>query len=180
MRTVWYNLLAHPKTLERLREELLAEASKKEGGSLSQPFPAWKEICDLPYLDACINEAVRLHPPFCLPLERVVPAGGMAIGGTYFPEGTVVGMSPWVVNRHRPTFGEDANDWRPERWLGPDEDRRKLEQSVLTVCPFLLNRAKIYMVANLRLVWVGETRLSRPAYCYFGTQKVDFDPSSQL
>lgn len=43
-------------------------------------------------------------------------------------------MSPYVVNRHRPTFGEDADEWNPDRWLVKDEaHRKKLEQSVLTV-----------------------------------------------
>lgn len=84
LRTVWYNLLAHPETLRRLYEELI-EAEKQNG--LTRPFPTWKEVRDLPYLDACINEAIRLHPPFCLPFERVVPKGGMTICGQYFPKG---------------------------------------------------------------------------------------------
>ncbi|KAL1962133.1 hypothetical protein VTN77DRAFT_537 [Rasamsonia byssochlamydoides] len=130
LRTVWYNLLAHPETLRRLYEELI-ETEKQNG--LTRPFPTWKEVRDLPYLDACINEAIRLHPPFCLPFERVVPKGGITICGQYFPEGTVVGMSPYVVNRHRATFGEDADEWNPDRWLGKGEEhRKKLEQSVLT------------------------------------------------
>ena len=134
MRTVWYNLVAHPSTMCRLYDELI-ELEKTKG--LSRPFPSWKEVHDLPYLDACINEAVRLHPPFCLPFERVVPQGGVTICGRYFAAGTVVGMSPYVVNRHKPTFGEDADVWRPERWLeGDDEHRRKLEYSVLTVSSF--------------------------------------------
>ncbi|KAJ5459148.1 hypothetical protein N7530_011092 [Penicillium desertorum] len=131
LRTVWHNLLSHPETLHRLREELRnAEANNPKG--FSKPFPSWRDIADLPYLDACINEAVRLHPPFCLPFERVVPKGGIMIDETYIPEGTVVGMSPYVINRHKPTFGEDADLWNPSRWMVPLEYRRKLEASVLT------------------------------------------------
>lgn len=132
MRTVWYNLLAYPDTMRRLREELLEAQAVKPGG-FSTPYPSWKDVCDLPYLDACINEGVRLHPPFCLPFERVVPKGGMMIGDTYFQEGTVVGMSPYVVNRHKPTFGEDADVWNPDRWIVPEVQKRKLEASVMTV-----------------------------------------------
>lgn len=117
--------------MKRLREELI-EADRIH--KLTRPFPEWEQICELPYLDACINEAVRLHPPFCLPFERVVPEGGITIGSHYLPEGTVVGMSPYVTNRHRPTFGEDADEWNPDRWLGLNEQRRKkLEQSIMTV-----------------------------------------------
>lgn len=137
MRTVWYNLLAYPHTMHRLREELLEAQTKKPGG-FSKPYQSWKDVCDLPYLDACINEGVRLHPPFCLPFERVVPKGGIMIGDNYFPEGTVVGMSPYVVNRHKPTFGEDADVWNPDRWMVPEERKRKLEASLLTVSIFNL------------------------------------------
>ncbi|KAL8720222.1 MAG: hypothetical protein Q9225_002884 [Loekoesia sp. 1 TL-2023] len=130
LKTTMYNLLAHPPTLQRLYEELLnAERTQH----LTRPFPTWTEVCDLPYLDACINEGVRLHPPFCLPFERIVPEEGVTVCGQSFAGGTVVGMSPWVVNRHRPTFGEDADSWRPERWLGQGvEHHKKLENSVLT------------------------------------------------
>ncbi|KAL9634238.1 MAG: hypothetical protein Q9164_004215 [Protoblastenia rupestris] len=130
LRTCWYNLLAHPSTARRLYDELINLECKS---GLSRPFPSWSEVRDLPYLDACINEAVRLHPPFCLPFERVVPEGGVTICGKFFAGGTVVGMNPYVVNRHRPTFGDDPDEWRPERWLGHHEEHhRRLEQSVLT------------------------------------------------
>ncbi|KFA68968.1 hypothetical protein S40285_07008 [Stachybotrys chlorohalonatus IBT 40285] len=130
MRTAIFHLLAHQESLQRLRSELLIEEQK---GNISRPYPRWNEVKDLPYLDACVNEAVRLHPPFCLPLERVVPEGGVSICGQFFEEGTILGMNPYVVNRHKPTFGEDVEEWRPERWLGLSEDhRRKLEQAIMT------------------------------------------------
>ncbi|OCL02955.1 putative cytochrome P450 oxidoreductase [Glonium stellatum] len=130
MRTVMYNLLAHQDSFNRVYEELI-NAEKMTG--LTRPFPKWSEVKDLPYLDACVNEAIRLHPPFCLPLERVVPKGGVEICGRRFTEGTVIGMNPYVANRHRPTFGEDADLWNPERWLGKDvAHRRKLEGSIMT------------------------------------------------
>ena len=129
MRTIWYNLLAHPETMAKLYSELTTT-----NPPLTLPHPKWEEVRDLPYLDACIQEGVRLHPPFCLPFERVVPEGGITICGRYFPAGTVVGVNPYVANRHKPTFGEDADNWRPEGWMGknPDE-RRRLEGSVMTV-----------------------------------------------
>ncbi|KAL4882674.1 cytochrome P450 [Aspergillus karnatakaensis] len=131
LRTIWYNLLAYPASLQRLREELLSAASIKSG-EFSKPFPSWKEVSDLPYLDACVNEGIRLHPPFCLPLERVVPKGGITVGESFLPEGTVVGMNAYVVNRHKETFGEDAEEWNPDRWMVDAERKKVLEASVLT------------------------------------------------
>lgn len=102
-------------------------------GNLS-PIVSWKESRQLPYLDACIKEAGRLHPPFGLNLERVVPPGGLEVCGQHLPGGTVVGMNGWVVHRDRDVFGQDASSWRPERWLeGDEENIKKMEASLLTV-----------------------------------------------
>lgn len=131
MRTTVFNLLMHPGSLAKLYSEF-QEADRTHG--LTRPYPKWTEVKDLPYLDACVNEAVRLHPPFSLPLERVAPKGGINIGDRYFPEGTCIGMNPYVVNRHRATFGEDVDAWRPERWLNSDPAvRKKMEDSIMTV-----------------------------------------------
>ncbi|KAL9081764.1 MAG: hypothetical protein Q9159_007055 [Coniocarpon cinnabarinum] len=127
MKTIWINLLRHEDSEESLRTELL-------DANLSRPLPDWAEVRDLTYLDACVNEAIRLHPPFCLPFERVVPKGGITVCGIPLPEGTVVGMNPWVVNRDRKTFGEDANRWRPERWIQCSaHSRKRMDQAIMTV-----------------------------------------------
>ncbi|KAL2813217.1 cytochrome P450 [Aspergillus cavernicola] len=128
MKAVMYYLLANPESLSRLQEEVL----EREGG-ITRPFPLWEEVKALPFLDACVNEAIRLHPPFCLPLERVAPKGGVALCGRYFVEGTIIGMNPYICNRHPDVFGEDADVWRPERWIVADAgERRKMEGALLT------------------------------------------------
>ncbi|KAL3473205.1 cytochrome P450 [Aspergillus californicus] len=129
MRTIWYNLLCNPATLQKLRAELL-EADK--ANAFAKPYPSWKDVTDLPYLHGCVMEGLRMHPPFALPFERVVPKGGMMIGDTFFPEGTEVGMSPYVVNRHKPTFGEDAEEWNPERWVVDKELKSRREGAMLS------------------------------------------------
>lgn len=120
-------MLCNPDTLEKLYEEL-------SGAGVTMPYPTWAEVCNLPYLDACVQEGIRLHPPFSFHFERVVPRGGIEVLGKFLPEGTVVGGNPWVTNRHEGTFGANPDAWNPERWLtGGDADRRKLEQMLLTV-----------------------------------------------
>lgn len=131
MTTYVDNLLSHPDSLQKLQREL-------DDSDLSLPYPKWNQVRDLPYLDACVQEGVRMHPPFALPLERVVPAGGVTVLGRHLPEGTLVGGNPYVVNRHEATFGANAEEWSPERWLCSDEAHKtKLEHSMLTVSPAL-------------------------------------------
>lgn len=132
MRTTMFNLLTHPETLDKLYQELQASCQQR-------PFPAYKETRNLPYLDACVLEGARLHPPFALPFERVVPEGGVTVLGHHLPAGTVVGGNPYVVSRYRALFGHDAEVWRPERWIeGGEAHKKKLEQGHLTVSsPFV-------------------------------------------
>jgi cytochrome P450 len=131
LRTIFYNLLRYPETLEALMAELRKAA---DDGELS-PVVTWKQSQRLPYLKAVVKEAGRIHPPFGLPLERIVPEGGAEICGRFFDEGTIVGMNAWVVYRNTETFGEDADIWRPERWLTSDREAvKKMENALLTVC----------------------------------------------
>ncbi|KAL8766518.1 MAG: hypothetical protein Q9209_006734 [Squamulea sp. 1 TL-2023] len=130
LRTILYNLLRHPTSLQQLQSELQQAA---ETGKLSNDVVAWSEAIDLPFLDACIKEAGRLHPPFGLQLERIVPAGGAVICEKRFAAGTVVGISAWVAHRDKSVFGPNASTWDPNRWLCKDEGRRRLmERSLLT------------------------------------------------
>lgn len=128
LRTIFYNLLKSPSTMKKLLDELSSTIEKG-----SSEFVTWKESRELPYLDACIKEAGRMHPPFGLPLERVVPEGGAEICGKFLVAGTVVGMGGSVTHRHKETFGDDCDVWRPERWLCDKENKRRMENSLLTV-----------------------------------------------
>jgi cytochrome P450 len=118
--------------MSRLYEELVQ--AKNEQGDGSSRILTWETIRVLHYLDACVMEAFRIHPAFCLHFERVVPVTGLEICGQHIPPGTIVGMSPWVINRHKATFGEDVHQWRPERWLGHSKARlQELKNTILTV-----------------------------------------------
>lgn len=42
---------------------------------------------NMPYLQACLQEAIRCHPAVGMNLGRVVPPQGVEIDGTYIPGG---------------------------------------------------------------------------------------------
>lgn len=67
LRAVLYYILKSPRKKEKLLEEI-------RSAGLSNPV-SWKQSQQLPYLDACIKEALRLHPAIGLGLERKVPPG---------------------------------------------------------------------------------------------------------
>lgn len=122
---VFYYLLKNPSCLRRLREEL--DTAVKTGLIENRPSGrvSWSESQRLPYLDACIKEAFRVHPAAGLPLERVVPPQGMDIAGHWVPGGTIVGCSAWVIHRREEIFGADVDSYRPERWLEASDEQLK-------------------------------------------------------
>ncbi|KAI0093381.1 high nitrogen upregulated cytochrome P450 monooxygenase 1 [Irpex rosettiformis] len=76
----------------------------------------------MPYLNACINEALRLFPPVLTGLQRRVEegTGGRMIGPYFIPEGTQV--SPWayVVHRDPQHYSPLPDTFWPDRWLSQD------------------------------------------------------------
>ncbi|KAF9238714.1 hypothetical protein LCP9604111_9356 [Penicillium roqueforti] len=120
LRAILYYTLKNPPVSIKLHQELTIALKENR---ISVPV-SWKQSQEqLPYLDAVIKEALRLHPAVGLMLERVVPAEGLQLpdGGPFLPAGTIVGANPWIVHRHR-VFGEDVESFVPERWLKMDTE----------------------------------------------------------
>lgn len=111
----FYHLLHNPRCLKLLLQEL--EDATKSGLVQDSEILSWGDSQKLPYLDACIKETLRYHPAISLNLERLTPPEGIEIAGNYIPGGVVVSCNPWVLQRRKEVFGEDADIYRPERWL---------------------------------------------------------------
>jgi cytochrome P450 len=108
---VFYHLLSNPHSLKVLQDEIQGTQFARDSAV------SWKEAQSMPYLQACIKEALRLHPAVGMPLERVVPEGGMSVAGNWFQPGTIVGVNAWVLHRNKDVFGQDAEFWNPDRWV---------------------------------------------------------------
>lgn len=78
-----YYLMKNPQCLQKLRVEI--ETAEQEG-RFSSPS-TFQEGQKLPYLQAVIKEALRLHPAVGQILARVVPEGGAELAGKFFPQG---------------------------------------------------------------------------------------------
>jgi sterol 14-demethylase len=102
-------LLRHPEWLQRVVEEL--DELYADGSSVS--FQSLREI---PYLDACVKETLRLHPPLVLLLR--VAQQDLEVAGVAIKQGELVGATPAVSNRLPEVF-PDAEEFRPERYLDP-------------------------------------------------------------
>ncbi|KAF2864896.1 cytochrome P450 [Massariosphaeria phaeospora] len=126
---VFYKLASHPEKQTKLWTELEKRFAHAENVTVN----GTKEI---PYLDAVINEALRLC--FAVPggLPRVVPEGGDTYAGHHVPEGTSISIRPYVVF-HSSTYFHKAWDYVPERWLPADQRPKEHAADRLAACqPF--------------------------------------------
>lgn len=108
-----YMLLKHPRCLSKLREEIDSVADENE---IVIPY---EKVKYLPYLRACIDEAMRIYPPTTFNLPRKTPQEGCSILGQFVPGNTSVSMSSYVAHRDTAIFPE-PEVFRPERWLGDE------------------------------------------------------------
>lgn len=128
---IMYHLLRYPAVMEKLRREIDAFAAD---GKCSDSV-TFRESQEMPYFQAVIKEALRMHSATGLPLWRVVPDGGVEINGYFFPAGTVVGINTWVAHYDEEVF-PDATTFRPERWIEAESNPEKLRAMNEMYMPF--------------------------------------------
>ncbi|KAL0577375.1 hypothetical protein V5O48_004627 [Marasmius crinis-equi] len=115
--TTWalYALTEHPDVQCKLRDELM---------SLPTSEPSMEKLNSLPYLDAFVREVLRLHAP--VPgTVRVAMRDGVIplsepVGGKDYVEvakGQEIAINILALNRSKKLWGEDAREFKPERWL---------------------------------------------------------------
>lgn len=118
IRATMLYLISHPSTYRKVQEEIDAAV---RSGRASSPVIRASEVQELPYLHAVIREGMRIHPSVIGMIPKVVPPEGdtVEIDGkrVFLPGGTNVGYNAWGVHHRKDVFGEDADAFRPERWL---------------------------------------------------------------
>ncbi|KAF5360341.1 hypothetical protein D9756_005086 [Leucocoprinus leucothites] len=111
---------------DRLRQELLEAKKANHGEELD-----YDQITSLPFLDAVVRETLRLHPPLGIAIrtarkDMVLPFSkpiktttGASISEIIVPNGTTLFASFYGANANPDIWGDDAHEWKPERWLKP-------------------------------------------------------------
>ncbi|KAI1848539.1 hypothetical protein JX265_013787 [Neoarthrinium moseri] len=114
-----YHIIKNPEGQhwQRVRAEIRDAQSQ---GRCSDRVVSYADAQKLPYLQACIKEALRVFSPVPMGLPRAVPAEGLTIGDKTFSPGTILSINSWVMHYSTEIWGPDAADFRPGRWLAAD------------------------------------------------------------
>ena len=111
---VFFVLARRPDIWAKLRAEIDTLGGQK---------PGFERIKDLKYLRMVLNESLRFYPvvPFNArepAVDTVLPLGGGDDGKSplLVPKGTYVMFSIHTLHRRQDFYGEDADEFKPERW----------------------------------------------------------------
>ncbi|ROT36171.1 isotrichodermin C-15 hydroxylase, partial [Sodiomyces alkalinus F11] len=106
-----YMLCKSPATLRRLTETIRSEFASPSELTLVK-------LQHQEYLNAVINEGLRLYPPAPDGLFRRTKAQGATVAGHFIPPNTSVGINLLAAHRHPLNFHR-PDEMVPERWLKP-------------------------------------------------------------
>ncbi|KAH6665497.1 cytochrome P450 [Halenospora varia] len=127
MRSIFYHLRKNSSIYQKVVQEIDEAVA---AGQLGPENISYSDSIKLPYLSAACKEAMRIHPSVALTVPRYVPKGGKMISGRYFHHKDRVDINPAVVQFDKSIFGEDANEFNPERWFRT-EDLSKMNRAMI-------------------------------------------------
>ncbi|KAJ7816524.1 cytochrome P450 [Mycena olivaceomarginata] len=116
---IFHVLSLFPDVQKKLRAEIVE----------SPEHMNYDQLGSLPYLDGFVHEVLRLYPPVTpvmhretlkdtiLPLsEPLTGVNGKAMTSIPIPKGTTVYIAVGAANHNRRIWGDDALEFKPERW----------------------------------------------------------------
>lgn len=121
----WWSISRNPHVWDSLQKEVNSLQTP-----LGESRPLFEELKDMRYLRATLNESLRIHP--VVPansrqaiVDTTLPLGGGIDGQSpvFVPKGTIVNYGVHAMHHRKDLFGEDADDFRPERWLDDGEKK---------------------------------------------------------
>lgn len=118
-----YYLLTNKVALEKVCDEV--RSTFQSEGNIT-----FTSVTRLPYLNAVIEESLRLYPPVPVTLPRQTLPEGNVVDGHFVPGNTTVGVNHWSAYRSKDNF-RNPDQFIPERWLGDqvyaDDQRAALQ-----------------------------------------------------
>ncbi|KAG2117260.1 cytochrome P450 [Suillus discolor] len=181
---ITYYLAANPSVQLKLQKEL-----DDALGSEDEYVSTYEQVKRLPYLEAVINEALRMHSTSSMGLPRVAPEGGLTIQGIHFPQGAVLSVPSYTIHRDTKVWGEDADVFRPERWFEHDSatlqkafnpfsygpracvGRNLASMELLIIISSILRRYQFVLADPDKAFDTREGFLRKPVECWVGIKR---------
>ncbi|EUC37827.1 hypothetical protein COCCADRAFT_84517 [Bipolaris zeicola 26-R-13] len=113
LNSIFYHLIHNRDKLDKLMQELHQHLNDRKLDIVCTSQQA--AACS--YLNAVIQESLRMLPSIGGILPREVPKGGAGILGHHVPAGVTIGAPAYAMHRLPEVFGPESTSFVPERWL---------------------------------------------------------------
>ncbi|KAK9758032.1 hypothetical protein RND81_01G201900 [Saponaria officinalis] len=115
-----YMLCKHPEVQEKVAEEVRTVTGMESVRSYAEIAASLTDesLERLQYLHAALTETLRLYP--AVPDAKICFSDDTLPDGYSVKKGDMVAYQPYAMGRMRFIWGDDAEDYRPERWLNED------------------------------------------------------------
>ncbi|XAR54113.1 Abieta-7,13-dien-18-ol hydroxylase [Bertholletia excelsa] len=113
-----YMLCKYPSIQEKVAQEIREVTNLKEAANFTEFAAAMTEeaLQKMQYLHAALTETLRLYP--AVPVDaKICFADDTLPDGFSVRKGDMVAYQPYAMGRMKFLWGEDAEEFRPERWL---------------------------------------------------------------
>ncbi|KAI7751129.1 hypothetical protein M8C21_017626 [Ambrosia artemisiifolia] len=117
--TFFLLLTQNPKVMEKIRDE-----SDRVMGSNRDAFASFNELQHLHYLQAALHESMRLYPPVQFD-SKFTKHDDVLPDGTFVKRGSRVTYHPYAMGRMERIWGQDAMEFKPERWIHDGEFKQE-------------------------------------------------------
>ncbi|KAF9261026.1 cytochrome P450 [Marasmius fiardii PR-910] len=121
MSCAFFYILNEKSLFDRLREEIDTFFPLPQGIA---PYEDTAKLADMPFLNAVINESLRVQPPVPTGLQRAPEpkSGGKMVGSIFISEDTTVYIPPYAIHRDSRYFSPNPDVFWPDRWLSTTKD----------------------------------------------------------
>ena len=113
----FYLLMRHPSVVSKIRREVEECFAEHGIPSTAQELdPTLFTPAAMPYTMAVFYEVLRLYPPIPFEIRQCMQDVALP-DGTFLPKDSVLIWCIWAMQRSKLTWGEDADEFQPERFL---------------------------------------------------------------
>ena len=120
---LFFTLSKNPDIFSRLQHEISTHLPDDSP-------PTYEQLKEMKYLRAVLNESLSLHPIVpenarIAQTDTILPTGGGEDGKSpvFVKKGQIATWNVYAMHRRRDFYGDDAEEFKPERWLDTDEKK---------------------------------------------------------